>query len=1404
MWRSDGTITETVLITDNHSVFDFYPTNDSIYIVERTLNPTIYSLWKFDKTNSGFKELVTGFSSMSQLFTIEDTLYFKGDDGTHGDELWRSDGTIAGTVLAADIANGSDGSNVGLNFEFSTMPWKAQKIGNTLYFRADDKVHDAELWAYDLGTNLASYEVAGSTCTISPTLPSGLNFDTGTCTISGTPSVVTSNTTYTVTANISGTDYQATIWLSSAYRQLTPSAEGADLMVGNVMGDITFQYNGQTSSNLLIQNPAWTADDIATSAESATSVHVADMDGDGDLDIVSASYADNTIAWYENDGAADPSWTAADIASSADGATEVYVADMDNDGDLDIVSASWNDDTIAWYENDGAADPSWTAADIAASADDAYHIHVADMDNDGDLDIVSASINDDTIAWYENDGAADPSWTAADIATSADGAFGVHVADMDGDGDLDIVSASGYDDTIAWYENDGAADPSWTAADIATSAEGARSVYVADMDGDGDLDIVSASFNDDTIAWYENDGAADPSWTAADIATSADGAHCVYVADMDGDGDLDIVSASFYDDTIAWYENDGAADPSWTAADIATSADGAEEVYVADMDGDGDLDIVSASWNDDTIAWYEQTATGTWSNTTGMTNLTSATCSVSPSLPTGLSIDSSTCTISGTPSVATSNTTYTVTANISGTTYQGTVWLATIGFATITSSVMGAELELGEAMTPIALNYTPTVPQNAVSTGNNTTWYLTPTSGSETTVIQCKQPKLRDMGDYYISECQDDVSILDLNNGTRTTIFANVYAYDNPKMQWSVEMDGSIYYMLENASMYKYDEANRSIVHVITNSFSDQYPRYTYTQPNPDLQVLNGEFFWKAQTSGQWQIWKSDGTAAGTVPVVNLRRRSSSTDPLPTLYNGELYFMNYDSTSGVGLGLYATDGTTSGTRLVTNNSSLRPTGSWFGDEGTAIFNNELYYFNGGSLVKTDGTTNGTTVVTQCDWAGGERELFIHNQNLYWAGVCLGNTNMGNELYKYDGTNVSLVSNFVPDSSSSSTYSNGVINAPQYMKFKAWNETHFAFKGAISSAGNWNSYNDDYLYITDGTANGTIVVVDGDIFVDAYGSGEKPSMIGSILYHSKDSSHGIDWCYTDFSGIRMNPVNGSSVSETCFNVNSGQYQTNHGYMASFNINDTLIILMWSANPNYGNYGDGMQYYSYAPHNITLTTPVPVAWDIHPELPEGMSLVNGVISGTPTVYALNQTYTVYANQSGQTTTFGMYFSVGTNNPHTVVENQPIDAIGFQDPFQNGTTNWTVSPALPADLVMDPNTGEITGSVNGVLANTTYTVTATHGSSGSGGSGSGSGNSYVNNSGVVSNFSSAGEHACILVDSNDNLHISHHGGLAGDDSLLYSTDASGTWNTIILDSLNNPGVGNVGRHSSMAIAF
>ena len=197
------------------------------------------------------------------------------------------------------------------------------------------------------------------------------------------------------------------------------------------------------------------------------------------------------------------------------------------------------------------------------------------MDGDGDVAILSASMHDDTGAWHEIAGHAEPSFTAADIATSADGAYSVYAADMDGDGDMDVLSASRFDDTIAWYENDGNANPSFTAADIATSADGAHSVYAADIDGDGDLDIVSASYVDNTIAWYENDGNANPSFTAANITTSANSARSVYAADVDGDGDMDILSASMHDDTVAWYENDGEARRGCKAGGIGTSADGA-------------------------------------------------------------------------------------------------------------------------------------------------------------------------------------------------------------------------------------------------------------------------------------------------------------------------------------------------------------------------------------------------------------------------------------------------------------------------------------------------------------------------------------------------------------------------------------------------------------------------------------------------------------------------------------------------------------------------------------------------------------------------------------------------------------------------------------------------------------
>jgi hypothetical protein len=74
---------------------------------------------------------------------------------------------------------------------------------------------------------------------------------------------------------------------------------------------------------------------------------------------------------------------------------------------------------------------------------------------------------------------------------------------MDADGDMDVLSASHYDDKIAWYENDG--QKNFTAHAVTTAANGAYFAYAADVDSDGDLDVLSASSVDGKIAWYRND-----------------------------------------------------------------------------------------------------------------------------------------------------------------------------------------------------------------------------------------------------------------------------------------------------------------------------------------------------------------------------------------------------------------------------------------------------------------------------------------------------------------------------------------------------------------------------------------------------------------------------------------------------------------------------------------------------------------------------------------------------------------------------------------------------------------------------------------------------------------------------------------------------------------------------------
>ena len=191
------------------------------------------------------------------------------------------------------------------------------------------------------------------------------------------------------------------------------------------------------------------------------------------------------------------------MATNAYGAFGVSAGDLDGDGDLDAISASYND-KIAWYENTDGKGSFGPQRVITTAAAGAVSVSAGDVDGDGDLDVLSASWLDDKIAWYENIDGLGRFGPQQVITTSAHGAISVHASDVDGDGDLDVLSTSRFDDEIAWYENIDGLGRFGPQQLVTTAADGPLSVTAGDVDGDGDLDVLSASSNDDTIAWYEN------------------------------------------------------------------------------------------------------------------------------------------------------------------------------------------------------------------------------------------------------------------------------------------------------------------------------------------------------------------------------------------------------------------------------------------------------------------------------------------------------------------------------------------------------------------------------------------------------------------------------------------------------------------------------------------------------------------------------------------------------------------------------------------------------------------------------------------------------------------------------------------------------------------------------------
>jgi hypothetical protein len=334
------------------------------------------------------------------------------------------------------------------------------------------------------------------------------------------------------------------------------------------------------------------------------SFDVGDVDNDGDLDLVVGNYGGYNRL-YLNDGTDTPfdSIVNGDVIGTADtdNTTAVSLVDLDNDGDLDLVAGNY-EQVNRYYLNNGTLTPFSgiaNGAPVAAFTGTTRAIAVADMDNDGDMDVVEGNYAQAT-RLYRNDGNGDsdnnPFTGLVDgqSITAAAFTYGIALGDMDGDGDVDVVSANYGEENLVHWNIDQASSFTHQFIDV-SETDNSRAVALGDMDGDGDLDIAMA--NEGVNILYLNTGTSftDIGPISSPLAVDSHNTFSIALADSDLDGDLDVLAGNWGQENRL-YLNYGPGTyggfqfENVTVGNVATAMTGA--IGMTDMDNDGDQDLL--------------------------------------------------------------------------------------------------------------------------------------------------------------------------------------------------------------------------------------------------------------------------------------------------------------------------------------------------------------------------------------------------------------------------------------------------------------------------------------------------------------------------------------------------------------------------------------------------------------------------------------------------------------------------------------------------------------------------------------------------------------------------------------------------------------------------------------------